>query len=693
MVELCDERLILVNKQVQSYSIANKEKQPLESPATLAEHDKCGPHSRSKVNPYVHWAKIAVCGVVVLAAISPEKAQAQDLQTLVAEAQAAQSRRDFGAAADYYRKAVDIDPSIGELWANLGLMQHEVGRTTDAMGSFKQAIRLKPTLFVPQFFLGLEYLSNQDPGAAIEHFEKAKQLNPRDEQVELYLGRAEALNDHGDRAADSYLSATQLAPNDGNAWIGLGTAYLQQVESDARAMTSTYGHSVYVKLRAAESFAEEGKLVQAEEAYRAVLAVSPLPQCTHAEFGITLLREKKVAEARQQFALELRSGTHCGLARLGDSVAEIAEGQFASGLKQLEAIASDDDGFVQWNLPRFHGALTTDQAQKLAAFARSEPGDAASSPALSAIIQSSFLSDTPIVVTRFATDTGNAIAGHPAQANAEKLHAAGHYKECDEALVPTLREATSAQQKLLADCSYSSGDFLTASAAGRRLKANPATAVEGLYWESKADQKLAIGALVHAGEIDSDSPRMHILLGDVYRQKRRWGDAEAEYRKAVTLDPSSRGARLSLAIALFTELKDDEALAIDKALLAENPDDPEANLLAGEILVQTHQFSEAEAYLAKCHNLKPEFMPRWHVLMGQVYAETDRIPEAIAEYKQGLSSDEDGSIHYQLARLYQKTGNKSAAEEEIRISKELREKWDNEAHVSLEQLSTDTSKQ
>jgi len=296
-------------------------------------------------------------------------------------------------------------------------------------------------------------------------------------------------------------------------------------------------------------------------------------------------------------------------------------------------------------------------------------------------------------VTHFDEEVGNPGAGPSTLASAEKLYSAGHYKECDEAVISALRAGTAAQQELLAQCSYNSGDFLVTSSAARHLKASPATAVQGLYWETKADQKLAIGALVHAGEIDADSPRMHVLLGDVYRQKRRWGDAEGEYRKAVALDPRSRGARLSLAIALFTELKDDEALAIDKALLAENPDDPEANLLAGEILVQTHQFSEAEAYLAKCRNLKPEFMPRWHVLMGQVYAETNRIPEAIAEYKQGLSSDEDGSVHYQLARLYQRTGDRSAAEEEIRISKELRERWDNEAHISLEQLSTDTSRQ
>jgi tetratricopeptide (TPR) repeat protein len=249
------------------------------------------------------------------------------------------------------------------------------------------------------------------------------------------------------------------------------------------------------------------------------------------------------------------------------------------------------------------------------------------------------------------------------------------------------------QLKLLASCSFFSGDSRTTTNAAESLKANSETVVQGLYWESKADQTLAIAALARAGEIAPNSPQMRILIGDVYRQKRRWSEAEAEYRKAVALDPKSRSARLSLAIALFTELKDDEAFELDRSLLEEAADDSEANLLAGEILVQEHEFDKAEPYLRKCGKLNEDLQPGLHILLGRVYSETDRIPEAIAEYKLGLSTDHDGSIHFQLARLYQKVGDSAAALEQIRISKQLRGRWDNQAHVALEQRSTDLSRQ
>jgi tetratricopeptide (TPR) repeat protein len=616
----------------------------------------------------------------------------QALQSLVADAAAAQSRGDFSAAAESYRKATELEPSVPELWTNLGLMYHEAHRSADAIQSFKQAIHLNATLYVPQLFLGIEYLQTQKPDAALQYLETATRLNPKDPRAELSLGKAYAMLNRSDRAIDAFWKAIRLAPNDGSAWLALGTAYLQQVDNDARLMTSTYKHSPYVNLRAAETLAEEDKPLEAENAYKAAIASAAPPACAHAEYGITLLREKKIVDAREQFATEIRSQSHCGLAALGIAVAETAEGHPEVAVKALNSIAAEESGFIQSNLHLFHDALTAGQARSLAELARKQQNAGDITIDLSSVVEQAFLSDTiPAAEIDEAGTSQTERVQSPA--NAEQLYAAGKYGACDQALKPALEKLDGAQQQLLASCSFSTGDFLTASRVAQRQKANPATLVRGLYWETKADQKLAVATLTRAGEIDPDSPRMHVLTGDVFRQKRRWSEAEAEYRKALAIDPKSRGARLSLGIVLFTELKTDEAIEIARSLLSEAPDDSEANMLAGEILVQEHKFEEAEPYLSKCQKLDPDLIPRLHVLFGQVYAATNRIPAAISEYKLGLVSDEDGSIHYQLARLYEKSGNKGAAAEEIRISQQLRRSWDNQAHTAFGQPSTNTGRQ
>jgi tetratricopeptide (TPR) repeat protein len=617
----------------------------------------------------------------------------QIVQSLLAEARVAQSRGDFAQAAEAYRKAVALEPSVPELWANLGLMDHELGMSGEAIQSFKRAIRLNPSLFAPQLFLGIEYLKSKNPEAAIPFLENAEKLNPNDLQAALNLGKAYTLSNHADRAVDAYSIATRLTPNDGNSWLNLGTAYLQEVEDDARLMTSVYSHSPYVSLRAAETLAEEGKPLQAENAYKAAIASGSPAPCTHAEFGITLLRTKNLADAREQFELETRAGSHCGLAPLGLAVAQLVEEHPEVALTRLISIWTADPGFVESSLPLFRDAVSPDQAKSLIDLSRARANDHSASVEIGSLIAKTFDSDeTPAQIELSDVARPSSIRTS-APANAERLYAAGKFAQCSDALKPVLATIGSDQLQLLAPCSFYAADYRTTSAAAQRLKSNTASRAQGLYWECKSDQKLAIAALTRAGEIDADSPRMHVLLGDILRQKRRWDDAETEYRKAVTLAPTSHAARLSLAIVLFSELKTDEAFNIDRSLLAEDPNDPEANLLAGEILVQRNIYAEAEAYLSKCGNLKPEFAPRLHALLGQVYAATDRIPAAISEYKEGCSSDEDGSIHYQLGRLYQKSGDRDAADEAFRESKRLRQQWDNRARLALEQMPKDRSSQ
>jgi tetratricopeptide (TPR) repeat protein len=361
-------------------------------------------------------------------------------------------------------------------------------------------------------------------------------------------------------------------------------------------------------------------------------------------------------------------------------------------LKAITSIAADDSGFIQSELHLFHDALAADQARSLADLARKDQSGVDLSIDLGSVVDQALLSNMFPSAGIDESGTPETTTA-PSPTDAEALFVKGKYGACDQILKGALEKLDSAEEQLLASCSFYTGDFLTTSMVAERQKANPATIARGLYWETKADQQLAVATLTHAGEIDADSPRMHLLLGDIFRQKRRWDEAESEYRKAVALDPKSRAARLSLAIVLFSELKTDETLDIDRSILVEDPDDPEANLLAGEVLVQQNLYVQAEPYLSKCRNLKPEFLPRLHALLGQVYASTNRIPAAISEYKSGLSSDVDGSIHFQLARLYQKSGDKIAADETFRESQRLRQNWDDRAHIALEQNSTDLSHQ
>ena len=92
------------------------------------------------------------------------------------------------------------------------------------------------------------------------------------------------------------------------------------------------------------------------------------------------------------------------------------------------------------------------------------------------------------------------------------------------------------------------------------------------------------------------------------------------------------------------------------------PSDSEANYIAGEVFVDQRRFDEAESHLKVGLQAKAEVIPRIHALLGRVGANKGDDTQVIEELKQGLPSDDDGSIHFQLGRLYQKIGQTKLAE-------------------------------
>ncbi len=594
---------------------------------------------------------MAACSSVAIWSAQADKTQ--NLESILTAAGEAQTKGDFFSAAKYYRQAVKVSPNTAELWANLGLMQDLTGNTTEAIRSFTEAAHLNASIYVPQLFLGIDNLKLNHAEAAIPFLERAEQINPKDPQAPLALGRAFALSGKGDRASDAYWRAANLVPDNGDAWLGLGMAEMQQSSADDRTMTGVYKDSVYTGLRAGETFAEQGRLDRASAAYTSLLTASSAPPaCAHAGYGMVLMRQQELSKASSEFDQELKLNPSCSLARLGLAALRLKQGDTDGALKDLETLWHADRGFVQENLPLLRDLLSEDQRDQLLHMtagleAREDVPSAQSADALHGGLQS-----------------------------AATFYAAGQYQKCSESLRPRLSALPESSLLTLTPCAFYTGDYRTASLAARRLKSIPATRVNGLYWESKADQKLAVVALARAGETASSSPQLHLLLGDIYRQKQRWEEAENEYRKTLALEPHNQSASLGLAMALFGDGKSDDALAIDKALLIETPDQPAENLLAGEILVRAGRFTDAETYLKKVRDTGQPYMPHVHTLLGQVYLATERLPQALSEFELSQFSDADGSVHYQLGRIYQKLGDKQKAAEAFRISQRLREQSD-----------------
>jgi tetratricopeptide (TPR) repeat protein len=236
--------------------------------------------------------------------------QAAKYAAVVSAAQDAMSRSDFKAAAEDYRQAVKMHPESAEMWANLGLMEHEGGDYAGAIKSFQQAIRLKPVLYVPNLFIGIDSTQTGNTSQAIQFLVKAERMNKTDPEAPLELGRAYSAAGNFPAAARAFTRATELDPKQSKAWLGKGMAYLDQVEEDARKLSTDGPHSSYAQALYAESMARQSRYIEAAEGFKKAIAAQPQPPCLHADFGFMYVKQKKIQDADSEFKQE--SGS-CGI--------------------------------------------------------------------------------------------------------------------------------------------------------------------------------------------------------------------------------------------------------------------------------------------------------------------------------------------------------------------------------------------
>jgi tetratricopeptide (TPR) repeat protein len=607
-------------------------------------------------------------------------------ESLLASAKAAQARSDFSSAAEFYRQAVNIHPKNPELRANLGLMYYQTGKDAQAMEAFRQALRLKPGLFVPNLFLGLESVKSRRFSRAIPYFKQAALSRPTDVQVQLGLGQAYSGSGKTRLATAAYSRATQLEPGNADAWHHLGVSYLEQVEADARILLTRHKDSVYVQLLMAETFAEQRAFIQAEEAYKKTLAFPKFPPGVHAGYGFVLLNRHDLSGAERELGAEIALNPGSLIGKLGIARLHLEQGATVQAAKEVRDIEKADAGFLGANASLFNAGLSRAKREELqrALQEGQASGDVAQESV--ALFRDSPNGGAPHVPTpdRGGESSPIRTAKTPA-ADPLKLYASGSYGECVDVLVPRLQQQPAKDLQTLVSCAYLTGKYESGLKAAAKLASNAATEAPGLYWETKSAQKLATEALARASATDRGSPKLHVLLGDIYRQQKAFPDAEQEYRKALALRPEDSGALFGLSLALLADGQNDEALSVADAALKRNPDDPEFNALMGEIRCARDDFSGAEPYLRKSLNTKPEFVFRVHALLGKVYAQTNRTQQAIAELKLALASDKDGSLHYQIARLYLKIGDRDSAMQAFEISKRLEREGLMHASVAMQQ--------
>jgi tetratricopeptide (TPR) repeat protein len=145
----------------------------------------------------------------------------------------------------------------------------------------------------------------------------------------------------------------------------------------------------------------------------------------------------------------------------------------------------------------------------------------------------------------------------------------------------------------------------------------------------------------------------HNNLGIALAETGKIGDAILQYRRALEIQPDYPEARTNLGEALARTGKFEDAIAQFKSALEMAPDHAEAYSNLGAVLAQQGKTDEAIPYLQKAVSNKPDSVDARKNL-GLAMATEGRLEESVSQLEQavGLSGGRDPAILDMLGRVY-----------------------------------------
>ncbi|HZT37912.1 MAG TPA: tetratricopeptide repeat protein [Bryobacteraceae bacterium] len=217
----------------------------------------------------------------------------------------------------------------------------------------------------------------------------------------------------------------------------------------------------------------------------------------------------------------------------------------------------------------------------------------------------------------------------------------------------------------LTQCLIARKDFAGAAPVIARLEREFPKDADVLYESARLHMRAWNDAVLRMYQNAPASFRVNQLSAEIFETQGRYGEAVAEYRKAIAKNPDALNLHFRLGRALLLESHAPAALeAAQKEFEAElrlNPADAAAEYEIGQILTARDRLSEASEHFARAVELSPDF-PEALVALAKTHVRAGRYSDAIALLERAVRLQPDmESAHYTLMLVYRNTGDAQKA--------------------------------
>jgi TolB-like protein/Tfp pilus assembly protein PilF len=170
------------------------------------------------------------------------------------------------------------------------------------------------------------------------------------------------------------------------------------------------------------------------------------------------------------------------------------------------------------------------------------------------------------------------------------------------------------------------------------------------YPPSMENRQRALAAARRALELDDRLAEAHVVLADdMFYFDWQWSRGEAEFRRAMEMDPGSVDAVMHYARCPELLGRYDEAIPVMERARQLDPLSPLVNLFLGTSLHKAHQDERAIEQFRKTIELEPNDADAYGSL-GDVYESLGRYEEAVAAYLKERSLSGDAAEGVQALR-------------------------------------------
>jgi tetratricopeptide (TPR) repeat protein len=564
---------------------------------------------------------------------------------------------------------------------NLGLVFELQSRRPEAIAMFEKAVHLKPGLAGAQFFLGVDYSKLGDARRAIPHLEAAVHSRPNLPDAWSWLASAYQETGQTFRQVNTLQAGLRANPDSIDLLYLLGQAYEQLGKYAVDRIQQEDSQSTFLEQLLAENYAATGYLSVAMLHLQNALKESPDRASLHIALAEVLLHAGNLKRAEDEIAAELRIAPHSLRAMVRRGEVEFLRGDVPQALadwSQALALAPArcevilgvrELGFGDTSQEKLPDELRA-QLTQLRAQVESQSGPANQ---LALAFISTQEGATPVVAS--AADAGDSDATQSISActvpQIQTWLAADLLQMVAGCSTPILKQPLPTNLRLeIARALYETGLADRALAALGGMAPSQEDSPQALYWKSRCYNRLALAAYLRLFAVDPDSYRAHQVLGDMEDLRGEDSKAIADYEIALAKRPTLPNLHYQIGHLEWKSYKTEEARKQFQAELAMNPRHAGALFDLGSTYLREHQADKALVYLKRVYDLDSKY-PDLHDFMGIAYSQLNRYAEAEKELKIAAPSDKDGSVHYQLARVYTALGKPSEAQQEFALSNQL----------------------